>query len=414
MKTLKKMLATTLALGMLATSTVFATSEFEDISGHWGEGQILEAVERGYFKGQEEGVFAPDAEITRAEFTVVMMSVRGMEVTEEATSPWYAKYFDAASEAGLLPTSFTMDNFNGDISREEMACMMVTALGQGNFDEIADGNSQDIPDFDEISDEYAHYVSLAYREGLLKGDDDGIFAPKDNATRAAAAVVVLNMDSFLADLGGDDDYGVGDMLPGNPVSEAFKGIMTASLSENWNHMDIVNSESHPDWAFLEQYLGITAEETEGFAITMSQMMTKAFCVAAIKPVSGSEEAVLNGLQRIKDQKISDFTNYLQDQFEYAENAIVEVLDNGVVILVMGEDTEATYAIMKEDLLQLDFTSFDDPNAGVGDMSPDMGLDSDSDANAGEGDMSPEMGVEPEGVDPEETEQRLSLRRLRLK
>ena len=47
-------------------------SEFEDVQGHWAEGYIADFARLGYLKGYEDGSFRPDAEITRAEFAVVV------------------------------------------------------------------------------------------------------------------------------------------------------------------------------------------------------------------------------------------------------------------------------------------------------------------------------------------------------
>ena len=89
-----------------------------------------------------------------------------------------------------------------------------------------------------------------------------------------------------------------------------------------------------------QVLGITAEDAEAMAMSVSLINVKAYGIAVIKPAEGREEAVTTGLQSFIDNQMQSFQNYLADQYEVAQNARLETLDDGTVLLVMcdGQDT----------------------------------------------------------------------------
>lgn len=93
-------------------------------------------------------------------------------------------------------------------------------------------------------------------------------------------------------------------------------------------------------------LDVTAEDMESFAIAVSPMNVKAYGIAAIKPVAGREEAVLNGLQDFIAQQKSNFQQYLADQYAIAEKARLETLDDGTVLMVMCEDQDTVYESIK--------------------------------------------------------------------
>ena len=88
--------------------------------------------------------------------------------------------------------------------------------------------------------------------------------------------------------------------------------------------------------------GLTAEDMDSFAVSLSLMNTQAYCVAVIKPAEGAEDTVKNGLQNYIDTQMQSFEHYLVDQYEIASNARFETLDDGTVVLVMCEDADTVY------------------------------------------------------------------------
>jgi putative heme iron utilization protein len=72
------------------------------------------------------------------------------------------------------------------------------------------------------------------------------------------------------------------------------------------------------------------------------MNVKAFGIAAVMPAEGKTDAVVEALQSFIDTQKMNFEFYLADQYEVAENAKLETLTDGTVLMVMCEDQDAVY------------------------------------------------------------------------
>lgn len=51
------------------------TNKISDITGHWAEKEIREALDNGWIEGYPDGTFRPDQAMTRAEAVVLMTAV---------------------------------------------------------------------------------------------------------------------------------------------------------------------------------------------------------------------------------------------------------------------------------------------------------------------------------------------------
>lgn len=354
---IKHLLATSFLMATIGTS-VFAdspvqTNDFTDISGHWGENYIQSAVDKGFFNGKSAGIFAPNDQITRAEFIVVINQMVGAGMAEVAEdAPWYEAHFLAAKNWFLIPESFTLENVTEPITREEMACMLIMAVGEYYFAPV-EGNAQNLSDYEEISSEYASYVTQAVESGLMSGMGEGEFAPLNNATRAEAATVVVGVaDKYFPEIVEFD----------NALSAAFTEVLQQSRSaEEAEYIPAFGSMTNPTWMAVEGLFGFDNSQVSGFSMAVSQMMVQAYCVAIVQPVEGQEDAVLAGFDSFKSAKMNDFNNYLMDQYEIAENPVVLTMEDGTLVFVMSEHAEEIAANIQENLENLGDLS------GVGDM-----------------------------------------------
>ena len=96
-------------------------------------------------------------------------------------------------------------------------------------------------------------------------------------------------------------------------------------------------------------LGLAGEDLEAFGVSASVMNTQAYTLAAIQPVSGHEEAVREALQNYVDRQRSNFEFYLPDQYQIAQEARLETLEDGTVLLVMCQDGDAVFEAIRKDL-----------------------------------------------------------------
>ncbi|WP_234405013.1 S-layer homology domain-containing protein [Paenibacillus bouchesdurhonensis] len=171
---------------------------FTDISRHWAEAQIRQAVEQGTVSGYPDGTFKPNSRVTRAEFTLMLMNAinsRG-ESTElrfgdvQEIGTW-AQTAVAQSAASGIVTGYSDGTFrpNASITRAEMAAMIARALKLQLDTNVSTGFSDD-----EAIPQWAKGSIEAIRElSIVNGRGGNRFVPDDTATRAEAAVMLLRM-----------------------------------------------------------------------------------------------------------------------------------------------------------------------------------------------------------------------------
>jgi len=170
---------------------------FHDIAGHWAESVIMEAVEQGIVNGYEDGSFRPERQVTRAEFSVMLVRALNLELPSEAQTSfadngsipdWARAYIAAAVEAKVIQ-GYEDNTFRADrpINREEMSAIMTRAFGI----ETAQDGAPDFSDADQISDWALPYVAAAAKAKLMNGRGNNVFAPKELATRAEAVAVLM-------------------------------------------------------------------------------------------------------------------------------------------------------------------------------------------------------------------------------
>ena len=175
------------------TQTVTAFSDIENVS--WAKDAILDLYERNIVSGKDNNTFAPNDYITRAEFIRMVVLARGIDVvpaTEKLfgdvePDKWYADVVNTAKINGII-LGDENNNFRPDdqITRQDMSIIVARALGY-----TSDGlNYAPFGDLDNI-DKYAlDYVVYLYEQGLLSGNEEGLFLPKNNTRRSEAAVLI--------------------------------------------------------------------------------------------------------------------------------------------------------------------------------------------------------------------------------
>lgn len=175
-----------------------SVDSFEDISEslEWSKPAIDYLVKRGIISGTSENSFEPERSITRAEFTKIIVAAFGFEDTEGDVSftdvsddDWYSEFVKIAVKNGLVQ-GYPEGDFkpNATITREEMATILVRAFKSMGID--VETGDVDFADSDEIGDWAAEYVATLAKLGIVQGRGDNMFVPKDNLTRAEAAVVI--------------------------------------------------------------------------------------------------------------------------------------------------------------------------------------------------------------------------------
>ncbi|WP_426446752.1 S-layer homology domain-containing protein [Paenibacillus sp. S-38] len=181
------------------------SAAFADLpSGHWASAAVRELAAKGIVNGMENGRFAPDQSVTRAQFAAMVVRALGLEAksgaaqpfTDVASGAWYAKAVAAAYSHGIVggrsESTFAPDEL---ITREEMAVLIVRAHAAQEGGKAAEGAGLQavFTDYAEVSDWAAEAVQSAVELKLLQGRAQGLFAPGDTTTRAESAQVIHNL-----------------------------------------------------------------------------------------------------------------------------------------------------------------------------------------------------------------------------
>ncbi len=229
MKIMKKILVLALAMS-LVSNTALAVS-FYDIENHWAKDSITELADKGIVNGVTDTEFMPDGTVTRAQYLKMTMEtvnlpqkpVRVGECLDASTTDWYAGYLQGALDCGLVPkdmvanysedVDYTVDEkgnaistkviykgeFKGNtpITREEMA-VLTEYMYQYTRTILTNPKEKDtkktaFADSDEISDWAKASIEKAVADGFMDGMDNNMFNPKNTATRAQAATVILRV-----------------------------------------------------------------------------------------------------------------------------------------------------------------------------------------------------------------------------
>lgn len=173
---------------------------FGDVSNHWAKKEIEYLAARGIIKGVSETSFAPNADITRAEFAALVTRVLGLETgsfggsfSDVNQNAWYALEVEAAMNAGIVLGSGGKFNPNSKISREEMAVMIVRAYEFQTKQSATGTGSVQFADAASASAWAADAIKAANALGIVNGKTSTTFAPKDQATRAEAATMLYRL-----------------------------------------------------------------------------------------------------------------------------------------------------------------------------------------------------------------------------
>ncbi|MCU6711951.1 S-layer homology domain-containing protein [Paenibacillus sp. J5C_2022] len=172
---------------------------FSDMAGHWAEQDVLRAWDKGLVQGYPDGEFKPDESVTRAQFMMMLFNLLDrdkiisdkLNFKDKADIPDYAiEAMKFAISEGILhgyPDGTLRPN--QEITREEMAVVVARALELPLHPEQKTGFRDD----NRIENYSKSAVQAAVAAGYIQGRSENLFQPKETATRAEAAVVILRI-----------------------------------------------------------------------------------------------------------------------------------------------------------------------------------------------------------------------------
>lgn len=189
--------------GTIAVYEITAVRTFADMQTHWAKGEVESLASKLIVNGVNEREFRPQAAVTRAEFTALIVRALGLDGAEAqagafddvSAGKWYAGAIGTADEAGLVG-GYEDGTFRPEarITRQEIAVIAMKAMKfAGGGAAGAGGEEAELPAFTDaasIAGWARAAVAEAVEEALLEGLPGGEFAPAAPATRAEAAALV--------------------------------------------------------------------------------------------------------------------------------------------------------------------------------------------------------------------------------
>lgn len=181
-------------------------NEFVDLMEHdWSKEAIYKLAEKGIVNGTSESTFAPEQQIKRADYLLLMVRMLGLTAnvvdnfSDVADDIYYYKEIGIAKALGLTDgvgdNKFTPEE---PITRQDMfviACRMMKKLNKIN----TQGETTILNKYND-SAEVSEYAKIDFATlvelGLVKGSDN-LLNPKNNATRAETAVFVYRIYGSL-------------------------------------------------------------------------------------------------------------------------------------------------------------------------------------------------------------------------
>ncbi|CAM4489673.1 S-layer-like y domain-containing protein [Paenibacillus endophyticus] len=181
-----------------------AACPFTDLENHWSKSNICEAASLAIVEGMDVNRFAPNMEITRAEFAVMLARVLQVTAIEGEASPsfrdeesipaWARPMVQAALAEGII-NGYPDGTFRPQqtITRIEMAAMLSKAMKWESSGE----QELSFADLASIPAWAMPYVTIVSERGLVQGRGDHLFVPRGKTTRAEAGVLLLRLWHIL-------------------------------------------------------------------------------------------------------------------------------------------------------------------------------------------------------------------------
>lgn len=180
--------------------TVEESVSFDDLdSVPWAQESIGYLAQNNIINGVDKKKFAPNAFVTREQFVKMVVLAMNLYNEDAQTTQfmdveqrgWYNSYVASAVEHGIV---HGVDNehfgVGQNITRAEMAAILCRAA-QSAGKTLADTQKYEYADNADIPDYAREAVNKLGAKGIMNGIGNGLFAPREQATRAMAAKVIF-------------------------------------------------------------------------------------------------------------------------------------------------------------------------------------------------------------------------------
>lgn len=181
-------------------TVAYVSTSFKDVTQDWAKDAISALGARGIVKGVGDGEFNPNGQVTRAEFITMLMNM--FELSDERATTSFSDVKQGEWYHGNIATAQKLGIVNGkpngrfgvheNITREDMAVMVYKAIQIKQL-ALASGEATAFKDEANIASYAKQAVKTIQGAGIINGVGNDEFAPKKNASRAEAAVMIYNL-----------------------------------------------------------------------------------------------------------------------------------------------------------------------------------------------------------------------------
>ncbi|QSX05872.1 Ig-like domain-containing protein [Sedimentibacter sp. zth1] len=180
---------------------------FEDVTSDWAKEKVEILASRRLIYGKTDKTYDPKSNITRAEFTALIVRSLYTELLkckgtfkDIAEGSWYADVVETAYNLGLVD-GIGNNRFepNAKISREQLAVIAYRLYQYKNGDRTTDSVDYIFVDNQDISKYAKEAVKFVANAGIMIGDGSS-FEPKRSTTRQEVAVVLYRLLEYIGEL----------------------------------------------------------------------------------------------------------------------------------------------------------------------------------------------------------------------
>jgi hypothetical protein len=177
---------------------------FIDVAANaWYKKAVGFMAARGVTRGVGEGRFAPDYNVTRADFLIMIMRAYNIEPDETVTDnfvdagdKYYTPYLGTAKRMGLVlgigDNKYAPEE---NITRQDMFVILYRILDKLNELPVSksERSFESFNDTYKVADYAKEAMKLFVETGIVSGDGKNNLIPRDTSTRAQAAQVLYNL-----------------------------------------------------------------------------------------------------------------------------------------------------------------------------------------------------------------------------
>ena len=287
MRNLKRLgaMALMLVLAFSLAVLVFAAVDdtgFSDVdAGAWYAEAVVYCREHDLMAGTGENRFDPESDLTRAQLATVLYRIEGTPAvtgkdafTDTPDGAWYSDAVLWASQRNLMG-GYGGGQFgpNDPVSREQMTTILWRYAGSPG----ADGAS-DYTDETSIAAYAAAAVDWSAVHSIVTPVSGGVFAPKNNATRAQVADALMHFDrsrkssSNASEAGGQDSFALipgGTFQMGSPSNEPERSSDEIQHSVTVSSFYMAKTEvSQKDY---QAVMGVNPSEIKGDSLPVTNI-----------------------------------------------------------------------------------------------------------------------------------------------